>query len=100
MASTSKGLCLLPKLKLEHIKLTRMRVDLAALVSLMANSLCVSYCNIFVQVLSQSVVNVFAYFNDPDTSETCFVSYFDTFFDCLNVQSVNEYNGALSVSLT
>ena len=33
MASTSKGLGLLPKLKLEHIKLTsfsRMRVDLAA----------------------------------------------------------------------
>ena len=95
MASTSKGLCLLPKLKLEHIKLTsfsRMRVDLAAQVSLTATSFCAFYHVVFVQVLSQSVANAFAYFSDPDTSETQrFVSYFDTFFDCLNVRSVNEW---------
>ena len=38
------------------------------------------------------MVNAFAYFNDPDTSETRFVSYFDTFFDCLNVWSMNEWS--------
>ena len=43
-------------------------------------------------MLSQSVASAFAYFNDPATVETQrFVSYFDKFFDCLNVRSFNEY---------
>ena len=34
----------------------------------------------------------FKYFGDPDTTETQrFVSYFDTFFDCLNVRSWQEW---------
>lgn len=99
MASSSKGLSLLPKLKLEHVKLTsfsRMRVDLAAQVSFLNTFLC-TYIRIMVvlsivQVLSQSVANAFSYFGDPDTTETQrFVSLFDKFFDCLNVRSTNEW---------
>ena len=43
-------------------------------------------------MLSESVSNAFAYFNDPTTEETQrFVMYFDRFFDCLNVRSLTEW---------
>ncbi len=48
---------------------------------------------IYIQVLSQSVANAFAYFDDPDTTETqCFVSIFDRFFDSLNVRCPTEWS--------
>ena len=42
-------------------------------------------------MLSCSVAEAFAYFNDPDTRETQrFVRTFDRFMDCLNTQSFDE----------
>ena len=50
-----------------------------------------SYYFLF-KVLSESVANAFEFYGDPDHSETQrFVRYFDTFFDCLNVRSLNEH---------
>ena len=43
-------------------------------------------------MLSQSVASAFSYYNDPSTTETQkFVSYFDKFFDCMNVRSTTEW---------
>ena len=40
------------------------------------------------QVLSKSVSDALAYYNNPDTEETQrFVSMIDRFFDCLNVRN-------------
>ena len=44
------------------------------------------------QVLSKSVSNALAYYNNPDTEETQrFVSMIDKFFDCLNVRNRSEW---------
>ena len=43
------------------------------------------------QVLSESVANLFSYYGDKETSETeRFVWMFDRFFDCLNTRSFTE----------
>lgn len=47
---------------------------------------------LLLQVLSTSVANALAYFDDPETNETqLFVRKFDSLFDCLNVRSVSEW---------
>ena len=44
------------------------------------------------QVLSTSVADALAYFDDPSTKETKhFIRMFDKFFDCMNVRSMNEW---------
>ena len=44
------------------------------------------------QVLSKSVSDALAYYNDPDTEETQrFISMMDRFFDCLNVRNKSEW---------
>jgi len=44
------------------------------------------------QVLSKSVSDAFAYYGDPDTTETQrFVLMMDRFFDCLNVRNKSEW---------
>ena len=68
------GLSILPKIKLEHIKLTsysRMRVDLAA------------------QVLSDKVSKAIEANGHSETAKFCAV--FNKFFDCMNVRSTKEY---------
>lgn len=43
-------------------------------------------------MLSKSVKDAFAYYNDPATEETQkFISMVDRFFDCLNVRCRNEW---------
>lgn len=107
----SKGLSLVPKLKLEHIELTafsRMRVDLAAQGSLCALSLTHLHTHtythipywIHLQVLSKSVGDALAYFGDEETAETeKFVQMFDRFFDCMNVRSLTEWKSKLKPDL-
>ncbi len=87
----SKGLTLVPKLKVEHVQLTqfsRMRVDLTAQV-------CSSYvtaCFYFIQVFSKSVADALAYFGDESTTETeNFIKMFD---HCLNVRIVVFLSGS------
>ncbi len=44
------------------------------------------------QVLSKSVADALAYFDNPATEETeKFCRTFDRFFDCLNVRSTKEW---------
>ena len=51
-----------------------------------------AHTNLPPQVLSKTVANVFAYFGDPATEETQrFVTMFDKLFDCLNVQSKDQW---------
>lgn len=95
-AIASHGISLLPKLKQEHIVLTsysRMRVDLAAQVSLtILVVFIILTVTAFFQVLSKSVADALAYFGDPKTEETeKFIRYFDKLFDCLNVRSLSEW---------
>ena len=69
------GLSILPKIKLEHIKLTsysRMRVDLAA------------------QVLSDKVSKAIEANGHSETAKFCAVLN-NKFFDCMNVRSTKEY---------
>ena len=71
------GLKLLPRIKSDHVKLTSysvMRINLAA------------------QVLSSTMSAVLENFGPPDAIETAkFCKMMDTFFDCLNVRSLEEY---------
>ena len=103
MAVASHGILLLPRLKLEHVKLTffsRMRVDLASQVSMQYLTIVpVALCILinFVYLLYTHCThagfksNAFAYFDDSTTKETQrFVSYFDRFFDCLNVRNLSD----------
>ncbi len=92
----SCGLSLVPKLKREHLQLTsysRMRVDLAAQVTC-CNKLCtvlIIYI-FFSKVLSKSVCDALAYYNNPDTEQTQkFILMTDRFFDCLNVRNRSEW---------
>eukprot|EP00731_Ephydatia_muelleri_P013889 Em0007g1199a len=74
----SIGLSLLPKIKLEHIKLTafsKMRVDLAT------------------QLLSESVSKALHLLGGPDAEETAnFIALFDKFFYSFNVSNYTEAN--------
>ena len=71
-----RPLHLLPRLKMEHIKLTsfsKMRVDYAA------------------QVLSETMSSVLAYSGKPEYEATAtFCKYLDKFFDCCNVRNQTE----------
>ena len=43
-------------------------------------------------MLSTSVADALAYFDDPSAKETeHFIRVFDKFFDCMNVRSMNEW---------
>ncbi len=94
---SSCGLSLLPKLKQEHLKLTsfsRMRVDLAAQVTIMYYTIMIHVhdCYINTQVLSKSVHDAFVFFGSPETKETeKFILMMDRFFDCLNVRNFKEW---------
>ena len=47
----------------------------------------------FEQVLSKTVCDAFAYFGDPETEQLQkFVANFDRFFDCMNVQNMDEWS--------
>lgn len=94
MAVQSSGLSFVPKLKREHSNLTsfsRMRVYLAAQVRFASLGFACLH-ELIIQVLSKSVADAFAHFEDPATTETqIFVRNFDRMFDCLNVRSLSEW---------
>ena len=71
---------------------SRMRVDLAAQVSV-SISLQLIFIHFFVtNVLGKSVADAISHFGDVETSETeSFVRYFDRLFDCFNVRSLSEW---------
>ena len=49
-------------------------------------------CYVCAQVLSSSVANAFAYYDDQQTKETeFFVRQFDHLFDCMNVCNCTEW---------
>ena len=95
MSSRSSGLYLLQKLKQEHVNLTsfsRMRVDLAAQVSLYTTSVVQVIYVCYIVSLSESVARAFEFYGSSETTETeIFVKTFDKFFDCLNVRNLDEH---------
>ena len=90
--SATAGLCLVPKLKYEHIYLTKMRVDLAAQVATLSYAqlrlLANSY---FDQVMSETVSKALRkMFGGYAEGTAKLIEIVDHLFDCLNARNLDE----------
>ena len=92
-SAVNQGICLVPKIKYEHVHLTnfsKMRVDLAAQVVQSVT------CNVFTvvfyfQVISQTVAEYLERTFKEDARETVlFIKNMDKLFDCFNVSSYGQ----------